>query len=171
MRVIAIAAVARNGVIGNEGKLPWELPEDMRFFRDSTRGQVVVMGRKTYDSLGKALPKRENAVITRNLGFQPPDARVFYSLEEAIRHFLGREDLRDHDLFVIGGSEIYALSKPLLDEIWLTEIDADFSGDAVFPGYSDGILRDPGFSIRETRAQVEYPASGLRYSFKFYSRT
>jgi dihydrofolate reductase len=120
---------------------------------------------------GKALPKRENAVITRNPGFKPPDARVFHSLEEAIRHFLGREDLRDQDLFVIGGSEIYALSKPLLDEIWLTEIEADFPGDAVFPGYSGGVLRDSGFSMRESRKQIEFPDSGLRYSFNFYSRT
>ena len=77
MKVIAIAAVAKNGVIGNGSELPWNIPEDMKFFRDSTRDQIVIMGRKTLDSLGKPLPKRENAVITRNQAFKVEGAQVF----------------------------------------------------------------------------------------------
>jgi len=79
VKVIAIAAVGRNGVIGRGSELPWDIPEDMKFFRDSTRGQIVVMGRKTYDSLGKALPARRNAVITRNPDWAVSDAEVYQS--------------------------------------------------------------------------------------------
>jgi dihydrofolate reductase len=170
MKVIAIAAVGRNGVIGRGGQLPWDLPEDMRFFRESTRGQIVVMGRKTYESLGKALPKRENAVLSRDAEFKAPDARVFLTLEGAISHFRGRSDLADRSLFVIGGGEIYTLSLPLLDEIWLTEIDSDFEGDAYFPNYSEGELKVSGFSRVAARPQQETLPSGLRYVFSRFAR-
>lgn len=170
MKVIAIAAVGRNGVIGRSGQLPWDLPEDMRFFRDSTRGQIVIMGRKTYESLGKALPKRENAVLTRDPAWQAADAVVFGSLESAIMHYRGRPELADRSLFVIGGGEIYTLSLPLLDEIWLTEIDADFEGDAFFPQYFEGRLRVPGFSRFSSSPQSEKLPSGLCYRFSRFSR-
>ncbi|NDF16049.1 dihydrofolate reductase [bacterium] len=170
MKIIAIAAVGRNGVIGRSGQLPWDLPEDMRFFRDSTRGQVVVMGRKTYESLGKALPKRENAILTRDPSWKAPDARVFRSIEDAIGHYRRHQEFQDCDLFVIGGGEIYALSLPSLDEIWLTEIDSEFEGDAFFPGYGSGELSVPGFSRAESRLQREEPASGLRYVFSRFVR-
>lgn len=170
MKLIAIAAVGRNGVIGKQGLLPWDLPEDMRFFRESTRGQIVVMGRKTYESLGKALPKRENAVLTRDSSWSAIDAAVFRSLEEAIIHYRSRQDLEGKDLFVIGGGEIYTLSLPVLDEIWLTEIDSDFEGDAFFPNYSSGQLQVPGFVRSSSVPQREFPSSGLRYVFSRFDR-
>src|ERR1035437_1888912 len=91
MKVIAIAAVAKNGVIGNGSELPWSIPEDMKFFREATRDQIVIMGRKTLDSLGKPLPKRENAIITRNVNFKVENARVFSAVKSAIQYY------RDHE--------------------------------------------------------------------------
>ncbi len=170
MRIIAIAAVARNGVIGLENALPWDIPEDMRFFRESTRGQIVVMGRKTYESLGKALPKRENAVISRNAAWSAPDARMFSSLPEAIRFFRGNPSLVGKDLFVIGGAEIYRLALPDLDELWLTEIDAEFPGDTRFFGYENGRLDLPGFILDHVRPQQEPHPGGLSYRFAFYQK-
>lgn len=171
VKVIAIAAVARNGVIGKENGLPWSIPEDLRFFRDSTRGQVVIMGRKTYESLGRALPKRENAVITRNPAWTVPDAKVFQDLRAAIEHYRSRADLQGQSIFVIGGAEIYTLSIPFLDEIWLTEIDAEFSGDTRFPAYDAGMLRIPGFSEAVSSAQKEPHPDGIHYRFVTYRRS
>src|ERR1035437_273698 len=91
MKVIAIAAVGKNGVIGKENGLPWNIPEDMKFFREATRDQIVIMGRKTLDSLGKPLPKRENAIITRNSNFKIENARVFTDVGSAIQFY------RDHE--------------------------------------------------------------------------
>jgi dihydrofolate reductase len=170
MRIIAIAAVARNGVIGRENALPWSIPEDMRFFRSSTRGQIVVMGRKTYESLGKALPARENAVISRNPGWSAPDARVFRGLQDAIRFFRESPSNAGKNLFVIGGAEIYRLALPDLDEVWLTEIDAEFPGDTRFYGYENGRLDLKGFVLDRVGAQQEAHPAGLAYRFAFYKR-
>ena len=170
MKVIAIAAVGKNGVIGKGNELPWNIPEDMQFFRDSTREQVVIMGRKTYFSLKKALPKRENSVISRDVKFQLPDARVFHSLEASISYYRSRSEFSGKDIFIIGGAEIYALSLPLLDEIWLTEIDAEFEGEVRFPNYYDGALKLDGFSVTPIRAQEDFLSTSFRYRFLRYSR-
>ena len=170
MKVVAIAAVSKNGIIGKENGLPWSIPEDMRFFRESTRGQVVVMGRKTYDSLGRALPKRENAVITRNPDWQVPDARVFHRLQDALHYYRGRPEFADRTIFIIGGAEIYGLSIPYLDEFWLTEIDAEFDGDTSFPGYQDGKLEVSGFVRTELRPRSEPHPEDIQYCFSVYRR-
>lgn len=129
--LVLIAAVARNGVIGDDNRLLWHLPEDMQFFRETTRGHPVIMGRKTWESLPprfRPLPGRRNLVITRQPGFAAPGAEVVGALQEAI------ERLDDRPLaFVIGGAEIYAQALPQAQRLLLTEIDQDFEGDAVFP--------------------------------------
>lgn len=170
MKIIAIAAVGKNGVIGKGSELPWHIPEDLRFFRDSTRGHAVVMGRKTYEALGKALPGRENAVITRNPDFKPADARVFGDLKAAIDALRPGVEASGKDLFVIGGAEIYALSFPFLDEIWLTEIDSEFEGDVFFPSYENGRLLVPGFRVQKTLRKQDLNGSPHGYRFVFYSR-
>jgi dihydrofolate reductase len=169
MKLIAIAAVGKNGAIGHAGELPWNIPEDMKFFRDSTREQIVVMGRKTYQSLKKALPKRENAVITRDANFSVSDARIFHALPDAISFFKAREDLAAKTIFVIGGGEIYTLSIPLLDEIWLTEVNAEFNGDAFFPHYSEGKLNLPEFASSSIKLQEDL-TSTFQYKFTRYAR-
>ena len=171
MKVIAIAAVGKNGAIGKENELPWEIPEDMKFFRDSTRDQIVVMGRKTYQALKKALPKRENAVITRDVNFKLPDARIFHSLNDAISFYRSQKELAAKNIFVIGGGEIYTLSIPMLDEIWLTEIDAEFVGDAHFPHYQNAKLNISGFSASEIQPQADFKGSPFLYKFHRYTRS
>jgi dihydrofolate reductase len=175
MKVVAIAAVAKNGVIGSENALPWNIPEDMQFFRQSTKNHVVIMGRKTYDSMGKPLPNRENAVISRNAHWSPSESfagqvRLFSSAEEAISFY---RSLYAGDpskiIFVIGGAQIYESVFDQLDEVWLTEIDAMVDGDAVFPFYRDASLQRSDFKRISSRPGVDL-ASKFQYSFNVYSR-
>ena len=128
-----IAAVARNGVIGKDNGLLWHLPEDMRFFRQTTLGRPVIMGRKTWDSLPprvRPLPGRRNIVVTRNADFDAPGAECAASLQEALERLAG-----EPVAFVIGGGQLYAQALPLARELWLTEIDRDFDGDTFFPAW------------------------------------
>lgn len=157
-RIFLIAAVARNGVIGAHGKLPWHLPEDLQHFKKLTLGHPVVMGRRTWASLGKPLPGRENIVITRQPGFAAPGASIAASLEAAIALCAG-EGLA----FVIGGAEIYAAALPLADGLVLTEIDGDYEGDTRFPDWDRKAWR---VSQKETHTA----ANGVRFDFVLYER-
>jgi dihydrofolate reductase len=130
-----IAAVARNRVIGKDNALLWHLPEDMRHFRETTRGKPVIMGRKTWESLPESfrpLPGRLNIVVSRNPAYQAPGATLVGSVDEAIR-CAGEAK----EIFVIGGEELYRQAMPRADRLYLTEIDAEFSGDAFFPEVSE----------------------------------
>jgi len=175
MKVVAIAAVAKNGVIGSENALPWSIPEDMRFFRESTKNHVVIMGRKTYDSMGRPLPHRENAVISRNLHWSPAESyasqvSLFSSVEDAIAYYRSKfaED-SSKIIFIIGGSQIYEAAFDALDEVWLTEIEAMVDGDAKFPFYADGGLQRPDFKRISSRLGQD-SASKFQYSFNVYSK-
>lgn len=171
MKIIAIAAVSKNGVIGNGSELPWTIPEDMKFFRDSTREQIVIMGRKTFDALGKPLPKRENAVITRDANWKRDGVRVFSKLEDAIDFYQKQIPASENKtIFVIGGAEIYKLSLSLLDEVWLTEIESTVVGDVFFPDFSDGVFHRNEFSRSLLREQADFSGSKHRYSFIRYTR-
>lgn len=129
MTIELIAAAAANGTIGIGNRLPWRVPEDFAFFRRTTTGHPVVMGRKTYESFGaKPLPKRLNVVITRQRGYDGNGALVAGSLAEALRVCGAAERV-----FIIGGAEIYRQAMPFADVVWLTRMDCDFVGDAVFP--------------------------------------
>lgn len=158
-RVVIIAAVAANGVIGTQGTMPWRLPDDLRRFKALTLGHAVIMGRRTWDALGRALPGRENIVITRQPGFNAPGGRVAGSLEQALAACTGQPRA-----YVIGGGEIYAQALELTDELELTEIDAAFEGDAYFPAFDRARWREVA---RETRTQENGPA----YAFVRYERT
>jgi dihydrofolate reductase len=120
-----IVAVARGGVIGADGRMPWHLPEDLRMFRKLTMGGVVVMGRKTFESIGKPLPGRTNVVITRQTDFHPEGAEVVHSLGEALE--------KHPDCFIIGGAEIYRQALPLADRLYMTKIKTAYKGDTIFP--------------------------------------
>jgi len=170
MKVIAIAAVAENGVIGNDLVLPWNIPEDMKFFRDSTRDQIVVMGRKTFDSLGQPLPKRENAVVTRNENWKRDGVRVFSDLPSAISHYRENEaSFAGKNIFVIGGAQIYRESFPFLDEVWLTEIAKSFEGNVFFPDFKAGAFHRPEFAKAESRPGKDSRPE-LAYDFVRYLR-
>ena len=127
-----IAAVARNGVIGRDNRLLWQLPEDMRFFKEATLGHPVIMGRKTWQSLParfRPLPGRRNLVVTRNAAFDAPGAECVGSLDAALQRLGG-----ETEVFVIGGADLYAQALPGAQRLLLTELDRDFDGDAFFPG-------------------------------------
>ena len=124
-----IAAMSSNRVIGAAGALPWHEPEDLRFFKHTTAGHAVIMGRKTWDALGRPLPKRRNLVITRQTGFAAPGAEVFATLDAAIAS--ARQS--DSEPMVIGGGEIYRQALPMATCIHLTEVRCEVAGDATFP--------------------------------------
>ncbi|MBS0352560.1 MAG: dihydrofolate reductase [Proteobacteria bacterium] len=156
-----IAACARGGVIGIENRLPWHLPEDMKFFRETTRGKPVIMGRKTWESLPDAfrpLPGRLNIVVSRNPDFQAAGGRVVASLEAALAA-AGDAEIA----FVIGGAELYRQALPLADRLLLTEIDRDYAGDALFPDFDRSVWR-------EASRQTQVAESGLPFAFVSYER-
>jgi dihydrofolate reductase len=124
-----IAAVARNGVMGKGGQLPWDLPEDRAFFREATMGHAVIMGRRTWDERGAPLPGRRNIVVSRSGAVGGAGREVVRSIEEAIA--LAR--LADPDPYVIGGAEIFKLAMPFATRVLLTEIDFEAEGDTLFP--------------------------------------
>ena len=119
-----IVAIAENGVIGDKNALLWNIKEDMRRFRTTTTGHPVIMGRKTYESIGRPLPKRTNVVITRDTELQIEGCTMAHSLEEAIALFDPQEEI-----FIIGGAQIYAQALPLAHRIYITVLERDYQGD------------------------------------------
>ena len=122
-----IAAIARNRVIGRDNALPWRLPDDLQRFKALTLGKPVLMGRRTFESIGKALPGRDNLVVTRDRNYQAPGCRVFSGLDDAIAA------ASDRELMVIGGAQIYQQTLALAQRLHLTLVEAEVAGDALFP--------------------------------------
>jgi dihydrofolate reductase len=152
--ITIVVARAQNGVIGREGKLPWHLPADLKRFKALTMGSVMVMGRKTFESLPGLLPGRRHVVLTRDRAWSVPGAEVVHDMEEALRLADGAP------VSVIGGAEIFGLFLPLADRIELTEVLGDIEGDTFIP--------DPRQSAqwRETHRE-EHAAEGGRPPFRF----
>jgi dihydrofolate reductase len=146
-RVSLIVAMARNRVIGINNTLPWHLPADLKHFKALTMGHHIVMGRKTYESIGKPLPGRTSVVVTRNADYAQPGVIVVNSLEAAIAACGD-----DAEIFVIGGAELYRQAIVLADRIYLTEIDADISGDVHFMELDRKLWIEAG---RDSHAQDE----------------
>ena len=157
-RIYLVAALAKNGIIGKCGKLPWHLPEDLQHFKKLTLGHPILMGRRTWESLGKPLPGRENIVISRQAGFEAPGASVARSVEGAIALCVG-----EPVVFVIGGADLYAATLPLADGLVLTELDRDYDGDTRFPDWDRKAWR---VSQKETHTSRE----GVRFDFVLYER-
>ena len=126
--LILIAAVAQNNVIGKDNELVWHLPADMRFFKNTTMGHTLIMGRKTFESFGKPLPGRKSIVITRQKNWQYEGVKVVHSLDEAIKAAPQGEEV-----FIVGGAEIYRLALPLCKKMYLTIVHHEFEGDTFFP--------------------------------------
>ncbi len=136
MDIILIVALDRADAIGRDNKLPWHLPDDLRRFKALTTGQTILMGRRTYDSIGHALPNRRNLVLTRNPGFTAPDVEVVHSLEQALA-------LASDPLFVIGGGAIYALAMPLATRLVLTRVETLITdADTHFPPWEPAEWRE-----------------------------
>lgn len=161
MKVSLVAAVARGGVIGLEGGLPWRIPEDLRHFRELTIGHPVVMGRRTWDSLPerfRPLLGRRNVVVTRDEAWRGEGAERAGSLEDALR-LLDRAS----QVFVIGGGSLYAAALPLADELLLTEIDSELEGDTFFPAWERA-------AFEESAREHHVSETGIPFSFVTYRR-
>jgi dihydrofolate reductase len=130
-RVVLVAAVADNGVIGSDGDIPWSIPEDLKHFRATTRGHTVLMGRSTYESIGHPLPYRTNVVVTRNRDWSAENVFVAHDVESGIH--LARD--LDGDVMVIGGGQVYADAMPYADAQVLTEVHQTPEGDTFYPAF------------------------------------
>jgi dihydrofolate reductase len=155
-----IVAMSRNGVIGRDNRLPWRLSSDLKRFRALTMGHHIVMGRKTYESLGRLLPGRTSVVVTRNAHFRAPGAVVVNSLEAALDACA-----RDHDIFVIGGAEIFREVVQRADRIYLTVVEADVDGDVYFPDIDWSAWREVSRQSYGAAEHDEYP-----HQFVIYDR-
>lgn len=128
MRLSIIVAIAKGGVIGKQGGLPWYLPAELAYFKQMTMGHPIIMGRKTHESIKRALPGRENIVITRDNTYTPAEGvEVVHSLEEALEKVKGQDEA-----FIIGGAEIYSQALPLVNRLYVTQVDAEVEGDKFF---------------------------------------
>ncbi len=155
MKLIIIAALSRNRVIGKNGKIPWHISEDLKRFKRITTGHTVLMGRKTYESMGKPLVNRRNIVLTSK---EIPGVEIFSSLGEALQNLAGEEKV-----FVIGGGELFAQVLESADEMHLTHIDKEVEGDAFFPPYVHLVgktFREVSREEHEGFAFVDYQRSG-----------
>src|SRR3954469_9894349 len=157
-KIYLVAAVASNGVIGKDGHLPWNLPEDLKHFKRLTLGHPIIMGRRTWESLPGALPGRDNIVVTRQAGYEAAGAAVASSLEGALALCLG-----ESVAFVIGGSRLFEESLPIAAGLVMTEIHRDFPGDTWFPQYDRG-------QWREAQREAHTAADGMRFDFVRYER-
>lgn len=157
--VSIIVAVAENGVIGDKNSLLWHISEDLRHFKALTSGHPVVMGRLTYESLGRPLPNRENVVITRQ-DMEIPGCRVVHSFEEAVALFPAEEEV-----FVIGGAQIYAQALPVADRFYLTRIFYPYAGDTTFPEWDESRWRLVASECFPCGADYPYP-----FAFETYER-
>jgi dihydrofolate reductase len=159
--IALIAAVARNGVIGAGNALPWRLPEDLRLFKRLTLGHAIVMGRRTWESIGRPLAQRQNIVVTRRLDYQAAGADVATSFDDALSRVA-----MPPPVFCIGGSDMFRIALPRATTLYMTEIDRDFDGDAHFPAFERAdwheVARRPG---------SEQQAVGFPYAFVVYERT
>jgi dihydrofolate reductase len=143
---VAVVALADNGVIGRDNALPWHLPDDLRRFKSLTMGHAILMGRKTWDSIGRALPGRRNLVLTRDSTWRAPGGEAVHSLAEAL------EKAGDSSLYVIGGAEVFSQAWPQVRRIELTEVHAAPEGDTRLAGFERGEWRE---IFREDRAADE----------------
>ena len=153
MRRSLVVAMARNRVIGRDNRLPWRLPDDLAFFKRTTMGHPVIMGRRTYESIGKPLPGRLNIVVTHQPDFSAPGCTVVHSMKEAYRAAGDAPEVA-----IIGGNAIFAETLPDADTIYLTEVDAEVEGDVFFPPFDRSRFRE---------VELERHAADERHAYPF----
>ncbi len=161
MRVSLIVAMAKNRVIGVGNRLPWSLPEDLKHFRATTLGHTVIMGRKTFESIGRALPGRKNSVISRGMPVEnlPEGIHLFRSLSEALKE---AESHQETEAFIIGGAQLYREAIPRVQRIYLTRIDQEFPGDAFMPEWDESRFHQ----IKHEERQLPFPHAYLILDLK-----
>lgn len=155
-----IAAIGKNRELGNGNDLLWKIPEDLKHFKETTKGHSIIMGRKTFESIGKALPNRTNIVITRDSKWAAPDAFPVVSIEEALE--LSKTKPGKEEVFIIGGGQIYELGLPYADRLYLTLIDAEKPADCFFPAYEH--------SFKKKMLMGEGEFEGTKYTWMNFDR-
>jgi dihydrofolate reductase len=153
-----IVATGENWVIGLNNQMPWHLPADLAYFKKTTTGHAVVMGRKTFESIGRPLPNRTNIILTRDQGFQAEGCQVIHSLETALQYS------QQEDLFIIGGAQVYEQFLPHASRVYLTFIDQSFTGDTFFPELNDQWL------LVSTEKHNPDEKNKYRYEFRVYDK-
>ena len=155
MRLSIVVAMDDNRLIGSKNQLPWHLPADLAYFKKLTTGKSILMGRKTYDSIGRPLPNRRNIVITRNSNISIPGCEVVSSIDHALE--LTKED---PEVMVIGGASLCEQLLPKINRLYITKIDGEFEGDVFFPKYDD-------FNWLEVSCESHPKDNSNAYSYKF----
>ena len=152
-----IVAHDKNRVIGYENGMPWHLPGDLKYFKEMTIGKPVIMGRKTFESIGRPLPGRRNIVITRNKDYHAEGIETVASLDEALALTHGAEEQ-----MIIGGEQIFTMALPLADKLYITLIDHEFTGDTFFPAYD-------GWTLTSSREPITAP-EGYTFTYCIYEK-
>lgn len=162
--IALVVAAAENGIIGRDGGLPWHVSSDLKFFRKTTLGKPIVMGRKTFESIGKPLDGRPNIVISRDPAFAPDGVYVFASIDDALA--IARTlaaDLGQDEVAVIGGAQIYAATLPVADRVYLTRIHAQPDGDASLPALDPSMWQEVSHVRHEAGPKDDHPFSIMVY--------
>ncbi|MFI3314702.1 MAG: dihydrofolate reductase [Rikenellaceae bacterium] len=162
MIISIIVATAHNSVIGKDNNLIWHISEDLRYFKATTSGHTVIMGRKSYESIGRPLPNRRNIIITRNSDFSAPGCEVVNSIEHAIEL---SNDGNSEEVFIIGGGEIYRQSIDKADKLYITHVDNNYEGDTYFPGIKMSEWKKVSSEKHIRGEKFEYP-----FEFAIYER-
>jgi len=160
MSLSLIVAMARNRTIGINNALPWRCPEDLKHFKSLTMGHHMIMGRKTFDSIGKPLPGRTTVIVTRNAELKVEGCVVAHSLQQAISACAD-----DSEIFIVGGAELYAQALPLVNKLYITEIQKDVEGDAHFPSFNK-----EEWQLISKEAHSQETPQALEYHFTSYQR-
>ena len=163
MKLALVVAVARNGVIGRAGELPWRLPADSRHFKRVTMGHCIIMGRRTYESIGRPLPGRSSIVVTRDRDYVQEGVEVVHDFDCALEAARRRGE---DEAFVIGGADLYHLALPRADRLYITRVHADVEGDTYFPAFDPSRWR----RAHELRHEADDRHSHA-FSFETYERT
>lgn len=160
-RLCLIVARSRNGVIGKDGDLPWRLSDDLKHFKETTRGCPIIMGRKTWESLPvQPLPGRDNLVLSRDGQYAAPGGRVFTAIQPAIETARALATVSEKpEIFVVGGSAIYAAALPLANRLYITEVDTIVAGDATFPDFDEDAFQETARQDYTANAENEFAFS------------
>lgn len=157
-----IAAIGKNNELGVKNALLWNLPADMKHFRETTSGHTVIMGQKTYESIGRPLPNRRNIILTRDTKYRPESTEVIHSIDELIE--LCKKDNTDEEYFVIGGGQIYTQLIDMMDILYITHVGASFpEADAFFPEIKKDLFKEISREEHETDEKNIYPYSFVQY--------
>lgn len=169
LRLSILVAMARNRVIGQDNKLPWHLPADLKHFKSLTTGNIIIMGRKTYESIGRPLPGRTNIVITRQKNFKAIGATIVHSVENALQTCKQVSTLNQEN-FIIGGAEIFQQTLKICQRMYITEIQRDFEGDTFFPEFDPNdwkeTERDKHYSDQDNNIEYHFIVLDRKPSFK-----